>query len=112
MSLTGIDRYYRVSCSIALQLAVASGATVIATSSSSAKLAKVKELGATHLINYIDKPDWDQEVLKLTNGEGVNHVIEVGGSATVDKSLTCLRMGGHVHLIGFLGGFVSVWGHS
>ena len=92
--------------SFALQFAVASGATVIATSSSSAKLAKAKALGATHLINYTETPDWDQEVLKLTNGEGVHHVIEVGGPATAEKSLNCLRMGGYVHVIGFLGGMV------
>ena len=93
-----------VLCSIALQLAVASGATVIATSSSSAKLAKAKELGATHLINYIEKPDWDQEVLKLTNGRGVDHVIEVGGPGTIIKSVNATRIGGQIHIIGFVAG--------
>ena len=94
--------------SFALQLAVASGATVIATSSSDEKLQKAKELGATHLINYVRTPDWEQEVLRLTNGEGAQHIIEVGGPATVDKSLTCLRMGGYLHVIGVLGGVVRV----
>lgn len=52
-------------CRFALQIAAASGATVIATSSSDDKLAKAKELGATHLINYKTTPDWDKEVLKI-----------------------------------------------
>ena len=74
-----------------LQLAVASGATVIATSSSSAKLELAKKLGATHVINYNATPDWDEEVLKLTGGRGVDHVIEVGGVNTLGKSLNAVR---------------------
>ncbi len=54
-------------CSFALQFAVASGAVVIATSSSDAKLAKAKELGAEYTINYKETPDWDQEVLKIVS---------------------------------------------
>lgn len=60
-----------------LQFAVASGATVIATSSSDEKLKIAKKLGAKHLINYRTTPDWDEEVLKITNGRGVDHVLEV-----------------------------------
>lgn len=63
--------------SFGLQLAVASGATVIATSSSDAKLAIAKKLGATYTINYNTTPDWDKEVLKLTDGRGVDHILEV-----------------------------------
>ena len=91
-----------------LQFAVASGATVIATSSSDAKLEQARKLGATHVINYKTTPDWEQEVLRLTNGEGAQHIIEVGGPGTVDKSLTCLRMGGYLHVIGVLGGVVRI----
>lgn len=65
------------SYSFALQIAVASGATVIATSSSDAKLAVAQKLGAKHVINYSKTPDWEKEVLKITNGRGVDHVIEV-----------------------------------
>ncbi len=61
-----------------LQLAVASGATVIATSSSDAKLAIAKKLGAAHTINYNTTPDWDKEVLWFTEGRGVDHILEVG----------------------------------
>ncbi|KAJ3526050.1 hypothetical protein NM688_g8310 [Phlebia brevispora] len=88
----------------ALQLAVASGAIVIATSSSNEKLAKAKQLGAKYLINYKETPDWDHEVQKITNNEGVHHVVEVGGPSTIYKSLNSLRMGGWIHVIGFLGG--------
>ena len=62
------------------QIAAALGATVIATSSSDSKLAFAKDLGATHGINYASTLDWDQEVLRLTDGKGVDHVIETGGA--------------------------------
>jgi NADPH:quinone reductase-like Zn-dependent oxidoreductase len=52
------------------------GATVIATSSSDEKLSRLGELGATHGINYRNTPDWGSRVLELTNGRGVDHVIE------------------------------------
>ena len=52
----------------ALQFAEMSGARVIITSSDDAKLERAKELGADDTINYQTTPDWDQEVLKLTNG--------------------------------------------
>ncbi len=86
----------------ALQLAKAHGATVIVTSSSDAKLERARALGADHLINYRTKPEWDAEVLKLTGQRGVDHVVEVGGSGTLAKSLNAVRQGGHVHLIGVL----------
>ncbi|KAJ7470242.1 alcohol dehydrogenase superfamily protein [Mycena galericulata] len=63
----------------ALQFAVASGATVIATSSSNEKLKVATKLGAKHVINYRTTPNWDEEVLKFTNGVGVDHVIEIRG---------------------------------
>jgi len=87
-----------------LQIAVASGATVIATSSSDNKLAVAKKLGATHLINYKTTPDWEQEVLRITGGRGVDHVIEVGGAGTINKSLASTRYGGTVSVIGFVAG--------
>jgi NADPH:quinone reductase-like Zn-dependent oxidoreductase len=60
-----------------LQFAVASGAIVIATSSSDQKLAIAKKLGAAHVINYNTTPNWDEEVLKFTNGHGADIVLEV-----------------------------------
>ncbi|KAF8970707.1 alcohol dehydrogenase superfamily protein [Flammula alnicola] len=85
-----------------LQFAVASGASVIATSSSNDKLKIARKLGAKHTINYKETPDWDQEVLKITNGRGVDHVVEVGGQGTVGKSINAARVGGSIHIIGFL----------
>lgn len=86
----------------ALQFAKMHGARVLATSSSDDKLEKARELGADHTINYQQTPDWDKEVLRLTSKIGVDHVVEVGGSGTLAKSLNSVRVGGHVALIGVL----------
>ncbi|KAJ7131178.1 alcohol dehydrogenase [Mycena epipterygia] len=86
----------------ALQFAVASGATVIATSSSDEKLKIATKLGAKHVINYKKTPKWDEEVLKLTNGLGVDRVIEVAGNATLQRSISSVRISGSIDLIGNL----------
>jgi NADPH:quinone reductase-like Zn-dependent oxidoreductase len=86
----------------ALQFAKLQGARVIATSSSDEKLERAKELGASLTINYRSLPDWDKEVLRVTNRTGVDHVVEVGGAGTLAKSLNAVRVGGHVALIGVL----------
>ncbi|QXH35215.1 zinc-dependent alcohol dehydrogenase family protein [Pseudomonas muyukensis] len=88
----------------ALQFAKLAGATVIATSSSDAKLERLKALGADHLINYQSTPAWGEKVRELTAGRGVDHVIEVGGPATLEQSMIAARIGGHVSLIGILTG--------
>lgn len=88
----------------ALQLAKTFGATVIATSSSEEKLEKLKSLGADHLINYKAHPEWGKEVLKITNNEGVDHVVEVGGAGTFSESVRCTKLAGHIALIGVLSG--------
>ena len=88
----------------ALQLAKTFGATVIATSSSDEKLEKLKSLGADHLINYKAHPEWGKEVLKITNNEGVDHVVEVGGAGTFSESVRCTKLAGHIALIGVLSG--------
>ncbi|KAF6750376.1 alcohol dehydrogenase superfamily protein [Ephemerocybe angulata] len=85
-----------------LQFAVASGATVIATSSSDEKLKIADKLGAKHLINYRNTPDWEEEVLKITKDVGVDHVVEVGGRGTMYKSIKSVRIGGGVYVIGIL----------
>ncbi len=86
----------------ALQLARLCGAEVIATSSSDEKLEKLKKLGARHAINYKKVPNWEKEVVKATYGKGVDHVIEVGGAGTLEKSAVCVKLGGHISLIGVL----------
>jgi NADPH:quinone reductase-like Zn-dependent oxidoreductase len=88
----------------ALQIAKAHGARVILTSSSDYKLQRAQALGADSLINYKSNPAWDAEVFKLTNKEGVDHVVEVGGTGTLPQSLKAVRPGGQVHLIGVLAG--------
>lgn len=89
----------------AVQLAKAAGATVISTSSSAEKLARLKALGADHLINYKEMPDWGAAVAALTGGRGVDVVVEIGGPGTMNQSLTAVRIGGHISLIGVLTGF-------
>lgn len=89
----------------ALQFAVMSGARVIVTSSSDEKLARAKKLGAWATINYKTTPEWGKEALKLTNGVGVDYVIEVGGAGTLEQSFLAARVGGTVSLIGVLSGF-------
>jgi NADPH:quinone reductase-like Zn-dependent oxidoreductase len=86
----------------AAQFAKAMGARVIATSSSDEKLARLRDLGADETINYKTTPKWDKTVLDLTGGRGVDHVIEVGGSGTLTKSIKSVRTGGHIALIGAL----------
>ncbi len=88
----------------ALQLAKARGATVIVTSSSDTKLARARALGADHGINYVKTPDWDRELLALTDGRGVDLVLETAGAQTLARSLNAVRHGGTVFTIGFLSG--------
>jgi NADPH:quinone reductase-like Zn-dependent oxidoreductase len=89
----------------ALQIATATGARVIATSSSDEKLQRARELGAAETINYRTTPDWEQEVLRLTDKRGVDHVVEVGGPGTLEKSLASVAASGHIAMIGVLTGF-------
>jgi NADPH:quinone reductase-like Zn-dependent oxidoreductase len=91
----------------ALQFAKAAGAEVIATSSSEEKLEKMRSLGADILINYRTIPDWGRAVKERTDGRGVDHVIEVGGPATLMQSITACRTGGHIALVGVLTGFTA-----
>ena len=88
----------------ALQFARMRGARVIATSSSDEKLRRVRELGAEHGINYKESPAWDERVLEITEGRGVDHVIEVVGAENLTRSLNAVRMSGTISVIGLLGG--------
>lgn len=87
-----------------LILAKAAGAVTIITSSSDEKLKYVKKKwGVDYTVNYKTNPDWEQQVLDITHGEGVDFVIENGGSGTIMKSMAATKVGGQVSLIGFLG---------
>lgn len=88
----------------ALQFAKLQGASVIVTSSSDDKLERAMKLGADFGINYRQNPDWDKAVLEWTNGRGADHIVELGGADTLNRSVTAARIGGQVSLIGILSG--------
>ncbi len=90
-----------------LQLAKLGGASVIITSSSDEKLARAQELGADHVINYKKTPEWQQRARELTDGRGVDHVLEVGGKDTLPRALNALCYGGQLHLIGGVSGIAA-----
>jgi len=88
----------------ALQFARMAGARVIATSKSDQKLQRLKDLGASAGINYQSNPNWDDEVRALTDGDGVDLVIEVGGAGTLARSIRSVKRGGFIAVIGILSG--------
>ena len=88
----------------AVQFAKLAGAEIIATSSSDDKLEKARQLGANHLINYKTTPDWGQVALSLSDGKGIDHVVELGGTQTLKQSLIAIRPGGTLSMIGVLSG--------
>jgi len=88
-----------------LQFAVAAGAKPIMTSSSDEKLARARSLGAVGTVNYKTTPDWEKPVLQITGPVGVQHVLEVGGKDSLPHALAAIGSGGHIALIGGLGGF-------
>lgn len=88
----------------AIQIAKAMGARVIATSSSDDKLKRLRELGADETLNYRQEPEWGKRVKALTDGEGADHVIEVGGPGTLPQSIEAVATAGHISLIGVLTG--------
>jgi NADPH:quinone reductase-like Zn-dependent oxidoreductase len=91
----------------ALQFARMLGAEIIITSSSDEKLERARALGAHHTINYRQEPQWGKAARKLTGGEGVDLVVEVGGAGTLPESLNALKIGGHLSLIGVLTGIAN-----
>ncbi|MHB8285186.1 MAG: zinc-dependent alcohol dehydrogenase family protein [Caulobacteraceae bacterium] len=88
----------------ALQIAKLMGAAVVITSSSDEKLARAKALGADHGVNYRTTEQWGEAARAWTGGRGVDHVIEVGGPGTLAQSMTAVRVGGHISMIGVLTG--------
>ena len=87
-----------------LQFARAMGISAIITSSSDEKLKRAKTLGAAHGINYKTTPDWEKAAVEFTGGRGVDHVVEVGGAATLTRSFHAIRVGGKISMIGGLSG--------
>jgi NADPH:quinone reductase-like Zn-dependent oxidoreductase len=91
----------------ALQLAHAAGLRTIITSSSDEKLERARKLGADETINYRATPEWQDEVLRLTDGAGADIVVEVGGRDTLPRSIAATKMGGIVSIIGGVSGFAG-----
>jgi NADPH:quinone reductase-like Zn-dependent oxidoreductase len=88
----------------ALQFALAAGARVIATTSSDSKSEALRRLGAAHVINLKQHIGWSRQVLELTGGAGVDHIIETGGAGTLDQSIKSAAVGGSISVIGMLSG--------
>jgi len=87
------------------QFALMAGAKVVLLSGSDEKLEFVKQLGVHHLINYNLIPNWEKEVLAITNNAGVDHVVEVVGSDHINKSIDAIKIGGTISMIGLINGF-------
>ncbi|KAI9706794.1 MAG: hypothetical protein M1820_004765 [Bogoriella megaspora] len=106
----------------AIQLAVAAGASVIATTSNEAKGSKLKALGATHVINYREDKNWGETAKKLTpGGEGVDFIVEIGGATTLSQSVAAIKIDGVIAVAGSIGsdiaapgdpGLLSTWAHT
>ena len=92
----------------ALQFAKLLGAYAIVLSSSDDKLARAQALGADEVLNYTKEPAWGRTVKamaqRLTGRDGVDHVVELGGTSTLEQSLRAVRAGGTLSMIGVLGG--------
>ncbi|MCX6473461.1 zinc-binding dehydrogenase, partial [Rhodococcus sp. (in: high G+C Gram-positive bacteria)] len=86
----------------AVQLAKAVGAQVIATSSAPDKMARLVELGADHVVNYRERPDWGSEAMRLSGG--IDLVLDVGGPSTLGQSLAAVRPGGRICALGIMNG--------
>ncbi len=86
-----------------LQIAVAAGATVYATTSSPHKAEKLKSLGAKEVVNYREDERWGKTIFKLSEG-GVDHVLDVGGGSTMNQSIEATGIDGHISSIGILSG--------
>jgi NADPH:quinone reductase-like Zn-dependent oxidoreductase len=88
----------------ALQFAKMLDAVVIVISSSDDKLARVRKMGADETINYRKVPEWGKRAREIAGGEGIDHIVEVGGQGTLPQSLRAIRAGGTISLIGVLSG--------
>lgn len=89
----------------ALQFAAASGARVIATSSSDDKLQRARDLGARDTINYRTVPEWSARVLEITGGRGADVIVDVGGKSSLPQSAKSLAYSGTLSIVGGLTGY-------
>lgn len=89
--------------SMAIQLAKAAGARVFVTASSAEKLEYCAQLGADEGINYREE-DFEQRVKELTDGAGVDLILDVIGAKYLESNIKALAVGGRVVVIGLQGG--------
>ncbi|SFE08099.1 NADPH:quinone reductase [Chitinophaga sp. CF118] len=87
----------------AIQFAKLFGAKVIALTSRDENTGQLKSVGADNVVNYYSNPDWSADVLKLTNGQGVDRVIETGGPDTLEQSIKATAIGGEIALLSYQG---------
>jgi NADPH:quinone reductase-like Zn-dependent oxidoreductase len=87
-----------------LQFAKAAGARAVITSSSDEKLQRARQLGADETINYKTTSAWGKEAARLSGGDGIDHVVEVGGAGTFQESVRACGFNGKIGLIGILSG--------
>jgi NADPH:quinone reductase-like Zn-dependent oxidoreductase len=93
---------------MAAQFALAAGLRPMATSSSAKKLERFRSLGVTDVVDYRQTPEWQDEVLRLTGGEGADHIVDVGGAGTLPRSFQAVKIGGTISLIGILAGATHI----
>ena len=91
----------------AIQIAKLFNARVIATTSSETRMVKAKEIGADYVINYNKEPEWWKKVQEITNKKGVDIIVEVGGSETLEQSIKCSKTGAIIGIIGVLSGGIA-----
>lgn len=92
----------------AAQLALMTGARVIATTGHDEKTERLRKLGVHEVINYRTTPDWGARVRELTGGRGADLVVEVGGPGTLANSIAAIRYCGHISVVGNLGGKATI----
>lgn len=86
------------------QFALMAGADVILLSSSDEKLALGKKMGINHLINYRQIPEWEKNIMDITSGRGVDHIVEVVGGSHINRSINVIALDGTISVIGLMGG--------
>lgn len=88
----------------AMQYAKLAGANIIVLSGSDEKLEKIAEQGVQHLLNYKTTPSWEKLVMEITNGRGVDHIVEIVGGNHINRSIEVVAMSGVISIIGLIGG--------
>jgi len=92
----------------ALQIAKHFEATVIVSTSTEEKMKRLKELGADHVVNYKENPEYPKTVFKeLTQRKGIDIVVDSVGPATFPNSLKMLKAGGRLVTCGATTGPIS-----